>query len=683
MNTALQHDPILAFKQFGFTKDKDLPEGHVRGHCPFCPPLKEGQSGEGHFFINTLHPNKTWDCKRCGRHGGFQMFLKNIVEVSTTRTAQKIAELADKRGLSPENLVALKVGWLNGVWTIPVFSHDNKTILNIKIYDGNSFKNTASCNAAMYGLWQIPKEYSSIYVCEGEWDYMALRECIQDESAAIIAVPGAGTFKQDCLPAFTGKKAVLLYDNDEAGKNGTKRAIGLLTSVASTVQQINWPADTPEGFDVRDVYTKKFNRNKTQAWRWLMRFCGPAQQGDDTTQPEAQSVHAAPVKAAELYQGFQQWLYLRDNPSHHQLATDLYDVIFGCALANRIPGPPVWLFIVAPPGGTKTEPLMAMKGALNIEFVDSVTPPALISGHGNVGSGFDPSMIPKFNGKLVVIKDYTAILGLPEFERKEIHNILRGGYDGECGRTFGNGIVRTYKSTFGILAAVTPAIEMYIEEDSAMGERFLSWRNWLPDEYDLRMNYIRKAIQNTIHEKQMKEDLNTLAKRVLLADYGAIVPIIDDLFMEQIIYISQWISVLRGLVHRDRFSKKVLHKPFIELGTRISKSLYKLSLGISLFKGHVSVRPDTMRIIRSVAQSSVSRRYLDVYDFIVKNGTERLYSMNELIDGVGLPSETVELILGNMGLLGALSRAVVDGKVRWRMREQFVKLSQGALLCQK
>ena len=681
----LNSDPIIAFKQFGFVKDKDLPGGHVRGHCPFCPPRKEGQSAEGHFFINAAHPNKTWDCKRCGRHGGFQMFLKSVVEASTNRTEGKVRELADQRGLAVNNLMQLNVGWFNGNWTVPVFGIDGEIILNIRLYDGDSFRNTATCNAAMYGLWLIPKaeEYDEIYVCEGEWDYMAFREFLP-KRAAMIAVPGAGIFKQDCAMAFSGKRAVLLYDNDEAGMNGTKRAIGILQSVTPTIYKINWPSDVGEGYDIRDVYTKMFRRNKEQSLRWIQRHLVQVTKEDATANAalETVTVKAPRVEHKKVYETFQKWLHLEDNPKYQQRATDLFDVIFGTALGNRIPGPPVWLFIVAPPGGLKTEPLLACRGGRDIELVGSVTPPALISGHGTAGSTFDPSLIPKFNGKLVIMKDYTDIIGLPEFERKEIHNILRGGYDGLCERRFGNGLRREYESTFGILAAVTPAIEMFIEDDAALGERFLLWRNWLPEDHTARKRYIRKALENTVYEKQMKSELNFMGKQTLLADYEGI-PTYDESTMEQIISLAQWISMLRGLVPRDKFSKKVLRKPFMELGTRISKSLLKLAMGISLFKWHPTIRPDTMRIIRSVAKSSIGQRYLDVFNFTYSSGPEKVYSLQTLADGIGLPLETIEITAGNLGLLGMLSRQIIDGKIRWKITESFHKLTMDAGLYAK
>lgn len=687
MISSLQNDPILAFKQFGFIKDKDLPDGHVRGHCPFCPPRHEGQGGEGHFFINAVDPNKRWDCKRCGRHGGFQMFLKSIAEAGANHTEKKVRELADQRGLALNNLMQLRVGWFHNSWIIPVYAKDGETILNIKIYDGHSFKNTASCSAAMYGLWLIPEpdQYDEIYVCEGEWDYMAFRE-IMPKRATAIAVPGAGTFKQDCILAFNGKKSVLLYDNDEAGLHGCQKAINLLKSITPSVYKLNWPEGTEEGFDIRDVYTKMFKGNKAQALRWIQRNVGPAAQEPTTATTDAQqekiAVKVPQVKTEEIYKTFLKWLYMADNPKQNQHATDLFDVIFGTAIANRIPGPPVWLFIVAPPGGTKTEPLMAFKDARNIFLVDSVTPPSLISGHAGTGSGFDPSLIPQFNGKLVIIKEYNNILGLPEFERREIHTILRGGYDGHCGRSFGNGVVRGYDSTFGILAAVTPIIESFVEEDAAMGERFLMWRNWLPESYDARKKFIERALKNTIHEKQMKEEMNAMAKQVLLADYDT-VPQYDEKTFQLIINTSQWISVMRGAVQRDKFSKKVMRKPFMELGTRISKSLLKLAYGISLFKQHPNIRPDTIRIIHSVARASIGQRYLDTFDFIYNSGHDKFYSTSELAEGTGLPIETTEMILGNLGLLGMLSRQIIEGKVKWKMREQFHKLTMDAGLYAK
>jgi hypothetical protein len=652
-------NPTLVFEQFGFIKERT--EGsHAAGTCPFCKK-------PGHFYVNITKDNRPFDCKKCGASGGFQKFLQTVVKESAGYKPQ-IAELAAKRGLSADTLSTMRVGWLNDVWVVPVFSADGETILNIKIYDGTSFKNTAGCNAAMYGLWTIPDEYETVYIAEGEWDALTMIEIMDDERALILGVPGAGTvFKPEIIDLMIGKSVYLLYDNDLAGKNGTAKTLSALSSVASEIRFLKWPETTGEGWDVRDVYVKDCQRDSVKTLQWIHDHC------ELTTAPEkgvqTPNIIGEHIPHTLVYNTFKKWFHLNDNLKYDQKATDIYDVIFGTVFANRIPGDPVWLYLIAPPGGFKTEPLLAMAGGKLIEIHESVTAPALISGQNN--NGVDPSLIPQLNGRLLIIKDWTIILGLPEQERQEILSILRGAFDGVCGRTFGNGIRRNIKSTFGIIAATTPIIEQFTEETAAVGERFLSWRNWISEDYATRYLHIKQALANTAKEIEMRKEINTVTKRVLLSGYKTL-PTCDESVKDRIIKMSQWIAVMRGTVSRDRYRRNVLHKPFTEVATRLSKELYKLLLGISIFKGQGSIRPDTMRIAKSVAWSSISTRYAETLKAFV--GQDYLTAA-DVEKKVGLPEETIKVVLENMMMLGVLTK---NKEMKWKITDKFLNLSKGA-----
>ena len=67
----------------------------------------------------------------------------------------------------------------------------------------------------------------------------------------------------------------------------------------------------------------------------------------------------------------------------------------------------------------------------------------------------DPSLIPKLDGKVLVIKDFTVILK----ERHEIASAilsqLRDAFDGSIRKAFGTGKDKKYNAKFGVIAAVT------------------------------------------------------------------------------------------------------------------------------------------------------------------------------------------------------------------------------------
>ena len=149
---------------------------------------------------------------------------------------------------------------------------------------------------------------------------------------------------------------------------------------------------------------------------------------------------------------------------HMVIENDEYiDVIFGTIFANRLNSKPVWLYLVAPPGGGKTEILQSLDGpGREIYSLSQLTPQTLISGQIREKRKSDPSLIPKLDGKVLVIKDFTAILDSKWENVNTITGQLRDAYDGSCKKVFGTGKDDLYESKFGIIAAVTPAIDKHI-----------------------------------------------------------------------------------------------------------------------------------------------------------------------------------------------------------------------------
>jgi hypothetical protein len=150
-----------------------------------------------------------------------------------------------------------------------------------------------------------------------------------------------------------------------------------------------------------------------------------------------------PITLPELYSEYQKWL--------HMPSLDALKIMYGGALANVLTGDPVWLFLVAPPGGMKSELLMSLSGSQRVHALTALTPHTLISGaqYGG-GSKGDPSLLPQLNNKIVIIKDFTTLLTMHYTQRDEIFGTLRDAYDGSTEKVFGNGVKRSYIVRFGL-----------------------------------------------------------------------------------------------------------------------------------------------------------------------------------------------------------------------------------------
>jgi len=113
--------------------------------------------------------------------------------------------------------------------TIPVYTPDGAFAFNKFrrppwVNDGPKYSYEFGAKAHLYGAHLI-KDEPVVVVCEGELDALVLRSY---GYVAVSSTGGAGTFSPDWSSLFSGKKVVLLYDNDSAGAKGALRVVDIL-----------------------------------------------------------------------------------------------------------------------------------------------------------------------------------------------------------------------------------------------------------------------------------------------------------------------------------------------------------------------------------------------------------------------------------------------------------------------
>lgn len=642
------------FEQFGFVA-KEENDDHIIGNCPFC-----GKSD--HFFINTKSLNKTWDCKKCLREGGFKSFVQQMCEYCREHTSDQMLRLLQENRNDSITIETLRerVGFhpLTQQYVIPYTNNKNE-VINLKLYNFHSMISAAEFAIDLYGLWEMDKIINSdqIFICEGEWDWMYWYDCLKELSIdiPIVAVPGAGSFKENNLTLFQGKSVYLLFDNDNAGRKGIERTTKMLSGIAESVYRLDWPDSIDDGFDIRDLHSKG-EMEAEESYNYVIDRLVESTLSEDKNQVTPGEINSRlcplePIVYNDVFSVYQEYLHMPD-PSM------LY-VVFGTILAGRLTDDPLWMLIVAPPGATKTETLLSLSDTWCVEVLSTLTPHTLISGSSK--SGADPSLIPKLNGKVLVVKDFTTIMSLPTAEREEIIGILRDAYDGECSKPFGNGVFRKYKSKFSILAATTPAIESFVESHAAMGERFLRWRNYLPSLMRKRKVYVDKAMDNVGKGLEIKECLADAAKQILLADYSDFQPIIPLLIRDKIASLSLMVAQMRTLVPRDTYSKEIIDIPEAELATRLSKQFTKFILSIGTLRMVKEIGLYEYNIVKQVAKSSMPYRVYIIFNFVFQSG-EKGITTKEITNQVSLSTSTVHMLLENLVVLNLIVKEQIIGE---------------------
>lgn len=205
----------------------------------------------------------------------------------------------------------------------------------------------------------------------------------------------------------------------------------------------------------------------------------------------------------KIRDAFRKALYFTD---HDAVAIDFAFVVFMANLVKGVPVP-VWAWIIGPPSSGKGEIVRPYgKHPLSV-YLSTLTERALMSGYSD-DQVDDPSLLPQLDGKNLVIKDFTAILGLSERHLVKVMGDLRDAYDGEAGISSGKSGVRCYTSRFGFIAATTPVIDVYQEDFQQLGERVLSIRiGEQPRCLDERLCYMNYVYDKMDGKEEWQADL--------------------------------------------------------------------------------------------------------------------------------------------------------------------------------
>ena len=537
-------------------------------------------------------------------------------------------DLKIRRGISDETIAYFKLGrWHNKV-VFPLRDISG-CILGFKVHkgphlkpDGTKAKKGEGIKAQLYPLSNLNAD--TMLICEGEPDVWRLHT---EGREAVAGTAGAATWRESWDACFEDKDVTIVADNDRPGREMIETVIKALKVKAKTLRHLSWPEDLPEGFDITD---------------WL-------QSGKTLDDLPLQEVAVKRLTLTAAKSTFARWL-------HFDKGEDaLLDVILGAVVANRFQGDPVWLFIVGPPGGSKTETLRSLSNWPEIYTLSTLTASTLISGLVS-RDGSDPSLLPKLDGKVLVIKDFTAILDMHREARQQILGDLRDAYDGEMGKAFGSEAgTRRYKSKFGLIGAVTPAIDRYTSVGQQLGERFLKFRLAEGGARDR----VSRALQNSGREADMRRDLAEAAEGVLFAcdirDERQITIPAD--VSELIIDLADVLARLRSVVSRDGYTKAITYVPVPEIGTRLAKQFGKLARGVAVVRSKDIVDADEFGLLCRIARDTMPSNRKLIIHTLYRLFPEGGLSCKDVADEMGMPVKTVRYALEDLLLLKIVTRS--------------------------
>lgn len=602
--------PLFEFHGLTFVTTTD---GQERSSCPFC-----GKAN--HFYVKPQ--TGQWDCKRCSKKGNVYTFLSLLYSHAVSSVTE-----ADLKSLAKARRLPLAAFKGNGIipgydasqgrWYFPVFSSEKPdTLVGLRVWDGPTkpvFSTTGTQTHLLNGHRFLTSNDTTAYVCEGDWDLVALEwlRVTCKQPGIVTGVPGSSSFKEKWLERFKGKEVILLYDNDEAGKIGQLKAARMLKGVAKSIKVILWPSVTAEKYDLNDFVADRVRKPK-EAWKELQGMLvdfvdteASVEPAEGTTidnrRPEPKVYDRIP-KIQEIIKTYSKNFHTDKN------TRDTLAIMLATALSIKITGDPLWLFIIGPPGAGKTLMINSLFDSELCHFESNLSPHTLISGWRMDNPDDDPSLIPVLVDRCLILKDYTEIRSKSRQEQDEIYGVLRGAFDGTAQRTFANGQVRRYDNThFTIIAGTTH--EIHGDNRASLGERFVKCE-FLGDFHNAE-EHIRAAIAGMDKLASKEKELRDLVAAFLSQPIPKALPKIPEWIKDRIIAIAQIVAFLRASVDYSH-GGDLNYRPRAEVGTRLAKQLIKLSQSLAIIFKLRSVDKECYRLIEKIAFDTATGFHLDL-----------------------------------------------------------------------
>ena len=314
-------------------------------------------------------------------------------------------------------------------------------------------------------------------------------------------------------------------------------------------------------------------------------------------EPDAPIRQFAPRTLDDVVIAVRRWLHLPDLALLH--------AVLASYVANRFSGPPVWLLIVGPSSGGKTELLMPLLPLPDVKLASTLTEGALLSGTSSRerATGAKGGLLRDIGDfGIIVMKDFTSIIAQNRDTRGEVLAALREIYDGSWARFVGvdGGRELRWDGKVGLIAGVTPAIDQQHSVMASLGERFLLFRLSNLDEDTVTAAAIAQAEDGEGRRRAIEDAVGGLLTSVQVPAAPAR---LDPSELSYLTKIAKLAVRGRSDVQRDTgSSKEILFVPPPESPARFAQALHRL-WGAALVIG--LPRGEAWALARRVALSSM------------------------------------------------------------------------------
>ncbi len=342
---------------------------------------------------------------------------------------------------------------------------------------------------------------------------------------------------------------------------------------------------------------------------------------------------------------FQRWLYLPDETA--------ILAVLGCVAANYLPGDPVWLGLVAPPSGAKTEILNALGLLPDVHAAATITPASLLSGTSKKeqAAGAKGGLLREIGDfGILVLKDFGSVLSMRPDAKAEVLAAFREVYDGAWVRHVGTdgGRALSWSGKIGLVFGATPALDSHHSVIGSMGERFLVCRMDPPTQGQAVRALDHTGAQTAV----MRGELAT-AVAALFANNRPEPRALSEEEKHELVEVAYLAVRLRSAVERDRRTGEIEYVHGAEGPARLTLALERLLAGLDTLGVD---RCTAFGVVRKVALDSVPPLRRRAYEWLNGQKVTPLQSTTAVAAALGLPSSSARRVLEDLAAYQLVSR---------------------------
>jgi hypothetical protein len=313
----------------------------------------------------------------------------------------------------------------------------------------------------------------------------------------------------------------------------------------------------------------------------------------------------------------------------------------------------VWLGLVAPPSGAKTEILNALGLLPDVHAAATITPASLLSGTSKKeqAAGAKGGLLREIGDfGILVLKDFGSVLSMRPDAKAEVLAAFREVYDGAWTRHVGTDGGRTlsWSGKVGLVFGATPALDSHHSVIGSMGERFLVCRMDPPTQGQAVRALDHTGAQTAV----MRGELAT-AVAALFANSRPEPRALSEEEKHELVEVAYLAVRLRSAVERDRRTGEIEYVHGAEGPARLTLALERLLAGLDTLGVD---RGTAFGVVRKVARDSVPPLRRRAYEWLNGQKVTPLQSTTAVAAALGLPSSSARRVLEDLAAYQLVSR---------------------------